>query len=323
VRLVKGGPAADEATLLQPFNGVVPEDCEVVRGDASKGHPGLYLLEKVAAVSGQDLRSVRQSQDEWNNPAVAFQLNTEGARRFEQVTAANINGYLAIVLDDKVQSAPQINARIGDSGIIQGRFTAQEAEDLVIILKAGALPAGISYLEERTISASLGSDSVRQGLFAGLVAILAVMIFMLVYYKMSGINAIMALILNVVILLGALAYFKANLTLPGIAGIILSIGMAVDANVLIFERIKEERAIAKSVGSSISAGFSKAFSAIFDSNLTTIISAIFLFQFGTGPIRGYAVTLTISLTANLFTAVFVSRVMFDLFVPKTAKTLSI
>jgi preprotein translocase subunit SecD len=322
-RLVKGGPAADEATLLTPFNGVVPEDAEIVRGDASRGHPGFYLLDKVAAVSGQDLRSVRRSQDEWNNPAVAFQLNSDGARRFEQITGANINGYLAIVLDDKVQSAPQINARIGDSGIIQGRFTAAEADDLVIILKAGALPAGISYLEERTISASLGSDSVRQGLFAGLVAILAVMIFMIVYYKLSGINAIVALILNVVVLLGALAYFKANLTLPGIAGIILSIGMAVDANVLIFERIKEERATAKSVASSISAGFSKAFSAIFDSNLTTIISAIFLFQFGTGPIRGYAVTLTISLTANLFTAVFVSRLMFDLVIPKTAKKLSI
>ncbi|MDD8027241.1 MAG: SecD/SecF family protein translocase subunit, partial [Acidobacteriota bacterium] len=188
---------------------------------------------------------------------------------------------------------------------------------------AGALPAGIKYLEERTIGPSMGSDSIKQGLFAGLAAILAVMIFMIIYYKLSGINAVLALILNVVVLLGALAYFKANLTLPGIAGIILSIGMAVDANVLIFERIKEERAIAKSVGSSISAGFSKAFSAIFDSNLTTIISAVFLFQFGTGPIRGYAVTLTISLMANLFTAVFVSRVMFDLVIPKTAKKLSI
>jgi len=322
-RLVKGGPAADEATLLQPFNGVVPEDAEIVRGDASRGHPGLYLLEKVAAVSGQDLRSVRVSQDEWGNPAVAFQLNTDGARRFEQVTGANINRALAIVLDDKVQSAPNINARIGDSGIIEGRFSAEEANDLVIVLKAGALPAGIKYLEERTIGPSLGSDSVKQGLFAGLAAILAVMIFMIIYYKLSGINAIVALILNVVVLFGALAYFKANLTLPGIAGIILSIGMAVDANVLIFERIKEERAIAKSVGSCVSAGFSKAFSAIFDSNLTTIISAVFLFQFGTGPIRGYAVTLTISLLANLFTAVFVSRVMFELVVPKTAKTLSI
>jgi preprotein translocase subunit SecD len=322
-RLVRGGPAEDEATLLLPFNGVIPEDCEIVHGDAGRGHPGLFLLEKVAAVSGQDLRSVRTSQDEWNNPAVGFQLNAEGARRFEQITAANIGKALAIVLDDKVQSAPNINARIGDSGIIQGHFTVEEANDLVIILKAGALPAGIKYLEERTIGPSMGSDSIKQGLFAGLVAILAVMIFMIVYYKLSGINAILALILNVVVLLGALAYFKANLTLPGIAGIILSIGMAVDANVLIFERIKEERAIAKSVGSSISAGFSKAFSAIFDSNLTTIISAVFLFQFGTGPIRGYAVTLTISLLANLFTAVFVSRVMFDLVVPKTAKKLSI
>jgi preprotein translocase subunit SecD len=322
-KMVVAGPAADEASLLQAFGGTVPEDAEIVHGDASRGHPGLYLINKVATLTGSDLRSVRLSQDEWNSPAVAFQLNTDGARRFEKTTGENIGKQLAIILDDKLQSAPTINTRIGDSGIIQGRFTSQEAEDLVVILKAGALPAGIKYLEDRTIGPSLGSDSVKQGLIAGLAAVLAVMAFMIVYYKLAGINAIVALILNVVILFGTLAYFKANLTLPGIAGIILSIGMAVDANVLIFERIKEERALGKSVGSAISVGFSKAFTAIFDSNLTTIISAVFLFQFGTGPIRGYAVTLTISLLANLFTAVFVSRLMFDIAIPKTAKKLSI
>ena len=208
-------------------------------------------------------------------------------------------------------------------GVIRGRFTPQEADDLVIILKAGALPAGIRYLEERTIGPALGADSVRQGLIAGLVAVLAVMAFMIIFYKLSGIIAVFALLLNVLLLFGALAYFKATLTLPGIAGIILAIGMAVDANVLIFERIKEETALGKGILSSISQGFSRAFTAIFDSNLTTIISAIFLFQFGTGPIRGYAVTLTISLVANLFTAVFVSHLLFDLMVKKTAKKLSI
>jgi preprotein translocase subunit SecD len=322
-KLVKGGPAEDEATLLIPFGGTVPDDAQVVRGDPKRGHPGVYLVEKVATVSGKDLRTVRRSTDEWNNPAVGFTLNTEGARRFEQVTGANVGKLLAIILDDRIQSAPAINQRIGDSGIIQGQFTAEQADDLVTVLKAGALPAGIKYLEERTIGPALGSDSIRQGLMAGLVAVLLVMSFMLIYYRMSGINAIVALIFNVIILFGVLAYFKANLTLPGIAGIILAIGMAVDANVLIFERIKEERALGKNVSGSIGLGFSRAFTAIFDSNLTTIISAVFLFQFGTGPIKGYAVTLIISLLANMFTAVFVSRLMFDLTIRKTATKLSI
>jgi preprotein translocase subunit SecD len=322
-KLVKGGPAPDEETLLKDYGGKVPEDMDVVPGDPKRGHSGLYLLNKVAAITGKDLRTVRRSVDEWNNPAVAFTLTPDGANRFDQVTSENIGKLLAIVLDGRIQSAPVINARISDSGIIQGNFTAEEAEDLVVILKAGALPAGIKYLEERTIGPALGSDSIREGLAAGLVAVISVMGFMVMYYRLSGINAVVALILNVTILFGALAYFKANLTLPGIAGIILGIGMAVDANVLIFERIKEERAVGKNVLSAIGLGFNRAFSAIFDSNLTTVISAIFLFQFGTGPIKGYAITLIISLAANMFTAVFVSRLMFDMAVRKTAKRLSI
>ncbi|HNQ81252.1 MAG: protein translocase subunit SecD [Acidobacteriota bacterium] len=322
-KLVKAGPAEDEATLLQSFGGTVPDDAEIVRGDPARGHPGVYLVEKVATVSGKDLRMVRRGTDEWGNPAVSFTLSSDGGRRFEQVTGANIGRALAIILDDRVQSAPNINARIGDSGIIQGQFTIQQADDLVVVLKAGALPAGIKYLEERMIGPALGSDSIRQGMAAGLVAILLVMTFMVVYYRLSGVNAVIAMILNVVILFGVLAYFKANLTLPGIAGLILAIGMSVDANVLIFERIKEERALGKNVPGAISLGFSRAFTAIFDSNLTTIISAVFLFQFGTGPIKGYAVTLIISLVANMFTAVFVSRLIFDLVIPKTAVKLSI
>ncbi len=324
-KLVKAGPAAEEATLLQATNGQVPDDAEILRGDPNRGQGGVYLVNKVAVVTGKDLRTIRRTQDEWNNPAVSFTLNSEGGARFEQVTGDNIGKQIAIILDKKVQSAPGIEARIDrtQGGVITGRFTVEEADDLVVILKAGALPAGIRYLEERTIGPALGADSVRQGLIAGLVAVLAVMAFMVIFYKLSGLIAVFALLLNVLLLFGALAYFKATLTLPGIAGIILAIGMAVDANVLIFERIKEETALGKGILSSISQGFSRAFTAIFDSNLTTIISAIFLFQFGTGPIRGYAVTLTISLVANLFTAVFVSHLLFDLMVKKTAKKLSI
>jgi preprotein translocase subunit SecD len=322
-KLVKTGPAPDEETLLKEYGGKAPEDMEVLKGDPKRGEAGFFLVSRVASVTGKDLRMVRRSVDEWNNPAVSFSLNSEGARRFEKVTGENIGKQLAIVLDSKIQSAPNINARISDSGIIQGRFTVEQAEDLVVVLKAGALPAGIRYLEERTIGPSLGADSVRQGLMAGLVAILLVMTFMVFFYRLSGLNAVAALILNVVILFGCLGYFKATLTLPGIAGIILSIGMAVDANVLIFERIKEERAVGKNVPSAIQLGFSRAFSAIFDSNLTTIISAIFLFQFGTGPIKGYAVTLIIGLLANMFTAVFVSHLIFDVTIPKSAKRLSI
>jgi preprotein translocase subunit SecD len=322
-KLVKAGPAPDEATLLKDFGDKVPDDMELLKGDPKRRAEGFYLVSKVATITGKDLSMVRLSTDEWNKPAVSFQLKPDGATRFEQVTGANIGQRLAIILDKKVQSAPNINARIGDSGIIQGTFTVEEANDLVIILRAGALPAGIKTLENRTIGPSLGADSVKSGMLAGLIAILAVMTFMIVYYKLSGLNAVLALILNVVILFGALAYIKATLTLPGIAGIILGIGMAVDANVLIFERIREEQALGKSVLSSISLGFSRAFSAIFDSNLTTIISAIFLFQFGTGPIKGFAVTLIISLVANMFTAVFISHWIFDATHTKATQKLSI
>jgi preprotein translocase subunit SecD len=324
-KLVRAGPAPDEQTLLSAFGGTVPEDAQVLKGDPSRGEAGFFLLDRIAVVTGKDIRTVRRTTDEWNTPAVSFSLGSEGGRRFEKVTGENIGKQIAIILDNRVISAPRVEDKISaaSGGIIRGRFTLQEAEDLVTMLRAGALPAGIRYLEERTIGPSLGADSVRQGLISGLAAIISVMAFMVFYYRLSGVNAIVALVLNVVILFGMLAYFKAALTLPGIAGIILSIGMSVDANVLIFERIKEEKALGKSVLNSIATGFSRAFTAIFDSNLTTIISALFLFQFGTGPIKGYATTLTIGLMANLFTAVFVSRLIFDLAVPKSAKKMSI
>jgi preprotein translocase subunit SecD len=322
-KLVKAGPAPDEETLLKDFGGKVPDDMDMVKGDPKREAQGFYLVTKVASVTGKDLRMVRRGQDEFGGPAVAFQLNPDGARRFEQVTGENVGKRLAIILDGKIQSAPNINTRITDSGIIQGHFTTETADDLVIILKAGALPAGIKTLENRTVGPSLGADSIRAGFLAAMIALVSIMTFMIFYYKISGINAIVALFLNQVILFGSLAYFGASLTLPGIAGIILGIGMAVDCNVLVFERIREEHALGKSILNSISLGFSRAFRTIFDSHMTTIISSVFLFQFGTGPIKGYAVTLIISLVANLFTAVFVSHWIFDATHSSNTKTLSI
>lgn len=318
-KLVKAGPTPDEATLLSEFGGQIPPDMEVLRGDAKRTEGGYYLISRVASITGNDIRSVRRSVDEWNNPSVAFTLKTDGARRFERVTSENIGKPLAIILDGKVLSSPTIEDRIRDSGIIRGRFTIEEAEDLVVVLRAGALPASIKYLEERTIGPSLGADSIRKGLTASLAALLLVILFMLFYYRLAGVNAVTALILNMVILAGALAYFKATLTIPGVAGIILTIGMAVDANVLIFERIREELASGKSILSSIATGFSRAFTTILDANVTTIIAAVFLFQFGTGPVKGFAVTLIIGITASMFTAVFVSRLIFDITLSRRKK----
>jgi preprotein translocase subunit SecD len=219
---------------------------------------------------------------------------------------------MAIVLDGKVMSAPVIRGQIGDQGIIEGSFTIQEAEDLALVLRAGALPASITYLEERTVGPSLGHDSVVRGIRAAIAGLIIVVLFMLVYYKLSGMNADVALLLNLVLLMGAMAYFGATLTLPGVAGVILTIGMAVDANVLIFERIREELDVGKTVRSAIDVGFSRAFGTILDANLTTLIAALFLFQFGTGPVKGFAVTLSIGILASMFTAVFVSRTIYEL-----------
>jgi len=311
-KLIKGGPALNRETLLKDYGGVVPEDMEVLKGDPKRTEGGYYLATRIATITGKDLRNARRSVDEWNNPSVAFTLNSDGAKRFYKFTSENIGKSLSIILDERIQSVATIKDRISDSGIIHGRFTIEEAEDLALILRAGALPASIKYLEERTIGPSLGADSIRKGLSATIMALILILFFMGFYYKLSGINAITALILNIILLAGALAYFKATLTLPGIAGIILTIGMAVDANVLVFERIREELALGKSVLSSIATGFSRAFRTILDANVTTIIAAVFLFQFGTGPIKGFAVTIIIGITASMFTAVFVSRLIFEL-----------
>jgi len=322
-RLVKAGPALDRETLLADFGGEVPDDVEVMREDPRRKEEGevagYYLVSRVAPITGNDLQSARQSVDEWNEPTVRFTLNAEAGRRFYKFTSDNLNKPLSIILDGRIQEVATIADRISDTGIIHGSFTQETAEDLALVLRAGALPASIKYLEERTIGPSLGADSIRKGLSAIIMALILVVIFMVFYYRLSGFNAVIALTLNIIILMGTLAYFKAYLTLPGIAGIILTIGMAVDANVLVFERIREELSTGKSILSSISTGFSRAFKTILDANVTTIIAAIFLFQFGTGPIKGFAVTLIIGITASMFTAVFVSHLIFDTFHSKRKK----
>jgi preprotein translocase subunit SecD len=312
-KLVEGGPAASQEALLQPHGGKVPPDMEVLTG-ASTGDAGTshYLLRRAPVVTGTDLRTSRPTLDENGRPAVGFSLTREGAAKFGKATGENIGRFLAIVLDNRVQSAPRIEGRINDEGRIAGSFTQQEVTDLSLILNSGALPATMSYLEERTIGPTLGADSIRSGVTASLAGLLLVVLFMLVYYKLSGINAILAMICNLVLVLGLMAYFGGAMTLPGIAGFILTMGIGVDSNVLIFERIKEELAAQKGARAAINASFSRVFLTLLDTHITALISAAFLFQFGTGPIRGFATTLFIGLVTNLFTSIFVSKTLFEI-----------
>jgi preprotein translocase subunit SecD len=259
---------------------------------------------------------VRYDSD-FNEPYVAITFNSIGAMIFQEVTRANVKKRLAIVLDDNVYSAPVIQEEIaGGRAQITGQFTTEEARDLAIILRAGALPAPVVILENRTVGPSLGKDSIEQGVQSILLGALLVIIFIPIYYKLSGVVAVTTLMLNLVLLLGALAYFGAALTLPGIAGMLLTVGMAIDANVLIFERIREEVRVGKTVRAAIDAGYAKALSTIVDANITTFIAAVVLFQFGTGPIKGFAITLCIGIAASMFTAVFVSRAIFDSFMSR-------
>ncbi len=309
---VVAGPFATEEAALLEYKGTLPEDLVLIKANPHRLDKGFYVMKLASVVTGKDLKRAHRTQDEYGAPSVGFSFNNQGAEKFERFTAASIGKRLAIILDDRAESVATIQDVISTDGIIHGKFTVQEVDDIVLVLKSGALPAPLRYLEERTIGPSLGADSIRNGLAAAIGGLLLVIAFMLVYYRGAGINSVLALILNMIILMGIMAYFKATLSMPGIAGIILSIGMAVDANVLIFERIREELAAGKSPKSAIDAGFQKAFWTIFDANLTTVISAIFLFQFGTGPIKGFAVTLIIGIAASMFTAIFVSRVIFDL-----------
>jgi preprotein translocase subunit SecD len=308
--LVEAGPVPDRASLLTGFGGQVPEEMEVL-GGASPTGPAFYMVRRVPVVTGRDLRNARATLDEYNMPAVSFSLNSEGAVKFGRATTENVGRYLAIVLDNQVMSAPRIEGPIEREGRITGSFTQQEANDLALVLRSGALPAALDYLEQREVGPSLGADSIRAGVTASIVGLALVTLFMLVYYQLAGINAIVSVMLNLVILLGFMANIGAVMTLPGIAGFILTIGIGVDSNVLIFERIREELATKKSARQAIAAGFDRVFLTILDTHIASLISAAFLFQFGTGPIRGFATTLFFGLLANVFTAVFVSRTLFE------------
>ena len=311
-----GGPYPSEQAALQDKGGILPPDAILLPGHSQPGAPNegeaWYLVSRVSAVSGKDLRDAQPSRDQNGQPSVSFTLTGEGGQRFYNFTTAHVGDSLAVVLDNKVQEVANIKEPIRDRGEISGgRMSEQQSKDLSMILRSGALPAGVKYLEERTVGPSLGADSIRAGVRAAIIGMLAVLIFMLVYYRGAGINADVALLLNLIILLGFMGYFGAVLTLPGIAGVILTVGMGVDSNVLIFERIREELRNGKTPPSAVDQGFSHAWITIVDTHVTTIVSAAILFIFGTGPVRGFATTLTFGLLANLFTAVFVSRVIFD------------
>jgi preprotein translocase subunit SecD len=311
---VKDGPVGTREELLGKHGGVLPVGTKMVKGSPRSGGGNgetWWLLNRSAVVTGRDLKDARPAQGEFGRWETNFVLSQEAAKRFERFTESNIGNRLAIVLDNVVLSAPTIQNKISDNGRITGANDQQEASDLALNLRAGSLPASVEYLEERTVGPSLGADSIRRGLTAGIVSLILVIAAMIIYYKGAGVNAVLALLLNTLITIAALAYFDAVWTLPGIAGLVLSIGMAVDSNVLIFERIKEELRLGKAVPAGIAAGFGHAFITILDTHVTTVVSSAFLFIFGTGPIRGFAVTLVVGLLANMFTAVFVSRAIFD------------
>jgi preprotein translocase subunit SecD len=317
IHAVTGGPYGSDQDALAANNGVIPPDSILLRGSGSAGAPEqVWVLKRASEVEGTDFRDAQPSTDQNGRPNIRFNLTTEAGDRFYKYTSAHSRdtqtpGQMAIVLDNKVREVAGINSAIRDSGEIEGGFTQQQATDLSLMLRTGALPASISYLETRTVGPSLGASSIRQGVFAAVAGMAAVMVFMLIYYRGAGINADLALMLNLLILLGFMGFTGSVLTLPGIAGVILTIGMGVDSNVLIFERIREELRAGKTAAASVQQGFAHAWVTIIDTHVTTIVSAMILFLFGTGPVRGFAVTLTFGLLANLFTAVFVSRVIFD------------
>jgi preprotein translocase subunit SecD len=323
-RMVEGSPADNPQTVFNSLPANLRTEVDILSGtsvDEFGRAAGTlyYAVNKNVPVSGRDLKNARVQKGNLGQPSIGFSLTPEGTPKFATLTRNNVNRPLAIVLDNKVVSAPNIESEITGEGQITGSFSQQEASDLALVLRSGSLPASLTTLEERTVGPSLGRDSIRQGVMASGIGFLLLVIAIIAYYKGAGVNAILALLLNLVILLGMMAYFKATLTLPGIAGIILTLGMAVDSNVLVFERIREELKEGKTVRASIDQGFARAFGTIIDTHLTTIISALFLFQFGTGPIKGFAVTLLIGLGASVFTAFFVSRMIFDIIYKPTER----
>jgi preprotein translocase subunit SecD len=331
LKLVDNGPFSSKDAALQAYNNKLPDDLEILPGrldsradGSTTGGTAFYAVRKAAVVAGSDLRSAQPSLDQYSRPAVHFSLKQDAAARFGTFSEANIGRRLGIVLDNSVISAPTLNSRITDSGEITG-VSQQEAQDLVVTLKSGALPARLDYRQQQTIGPSLGADSIKSGVIASVVGLVLIVLFMLVYYKLSGVNAVVALVFNLIILLGLMSYIGAVMTLPGIAGFVLTMGIGVDSNVLIFERIKEELEAGRGVRPSINAGFSRVFLTLLDTHISAVVGALFLFQFGTGPIRGFAYTLLIGLASNLFTSTFVSKTMFELALSRRrqAATLSI
>ena len=315
IHAVVGGPYQDEAAALAASGGMLSSDQEMVHGSGAlasgSDSDSVYVLDRVAVVAGSDFRSADPSTDQNGMKDVKFTLTNEAGDKFYDYTSANVGRSMAVVLGGRVREVANIKSAIRDSGEISGSFSQEEVDLLSKMLRTGALPASLNYLEDRTVGASLGQDSIRDGVTAAIVGVLVVMAFMLIYYRGSGINADLALFLNLVILLGFMGFSKSTLTLPGIAGVILTIGMGVDSNVLIFERIREEIRAGKAASAAVDKGFAHAWVTIVDTHVTTIVSAAILFLFGTGPVRGFAVTLTFGLLANLFTAVYVSRVIFE------------
>ena len=305
--------ATTREMLLQPGQTEPPPTMEIVSGaGAQAGTRSFYLVRKEAVITGRDLKNARPSvSGETSLPDIQFSLTPTGAQKFGQATGDNIGKRLAVILDGTVESAPVINSRITDQGVIQGSFSQEEADTLAKVLRAGALPATLTFLQEQTVGASLGKDAIRSGVLASAAGMGFITLFMLLYYRMSGVNAVVALLANLLILLGAMAYAGATLTLPGIAGIILTVGVGVDTNVLVFERIREELRSGKTVKTAVSNGFDRVWITILDTHATALIAAAFLFQFGTGAVRGFAVTLVWGLIANVFASYFVSKFLFE------------
>lgn len=318
VHEVAGNPDgyASEQEAMASLGGTIPPDEYLVHGDpqgvSSDGGDHVFLLKRVSIVGGRDFRDASAiGPNDSGRQGVNFVLTNAGGQRFYDYTSSHVGSYMAIVLGDRVKNVAVIKSAIRDNGQIEGQFSKEQIDALSLTLRTGALPASIIPIEQRTVGASLGADSIRQGVIAAIAGTLAVMFFMLLYYRGAGINADLALFLNLVILLGFMGFSQSTLTLPGIAGVILTIGMGVDSNVLIFERIREEMRAGKGAAQAVDQGFAHAWVTIVDTHVTTIVSAAILFMFGTGPVKGFAVTLFFGLLANLFTAVFVSRVIFD------------
>jgi preprotein translocase subunit SecD len=321
----------EEEDILKQFADKIPKDDEILFEKKVNRETGEVtkipiLLKKQASLTGDILSDAKVNIDSrFNEPYVSLSFNSSGAKLFEEVTGANVKKRLAIILDNTVYSAPVIQERIsGGNAQITGNFSMDEARDLSIVLRAGALPAPLKMLQNVTVGPSLGRDSIEAGKIAGIIGTIAVVLFMIFYYRLSGLIADFALLLNIILLLGSMASLNATLTLPGIAGIILAIGMAVDSNVLMFERMREELRAGKTPASAVDSGYSKAFWTIFDSHVTTLITAAVLFQFGTGPIKGFAVTLSLGVAINLFTALIGTKTVFDIIISKVkVRTLSI